>query len=329
MNSIYFYGWNLFRLSTVNHFTNTSGVPTMEKAVMDGSTTFVSYIFDRGTKTERKTWVSELLPVAAKHGHEPIAEMFINRKACLEMRHEGKTAMHWACEKNLPKIIKFLIERDADLNATDNEGRTALHIASSQGYLEAVELLIKGKVNPEVWAKNGLTPLHLAASHGHSKVAQVLLRKQNSEKIQSEIDRTTRRGQTALHIAATKGHFEIVKVLLDYGARVNEKWNWRTALYLASERGHFETVKVLVEKGGADVNVSFRTPSGFWTPIKIAVRYGHAYVVKYLVANGADVTYNTVERAVHHPEILEFFEKECPIFASRVRRFSGLLKLFY
>jgi len=57
-----------------------------------------------------------------------------------------------------------------------------------------------------------------------------------------------------------------------------------TALFLAAEAGHAEVVRLLTEHG-ADPN-SDNTPQ-HWTPLLIALAYGHDRVACYLLAHGA------------------------------------------
>ncbi len=45
------------------------------------------------------------------------------------------TALHWAVERNLPKITKFLLENRTDPDAKDMIGRTPLLLAAKNGHV--------------------------------------------------------------------------------------------------------------------------------------------------------------------------------------------------
>ena len=108
---------------------NILDVPTMEKSVKDGNETFVSYIFDRGNESQRRRWLREFLPLAARFGHENIVKMLLNCRPVLELKLsdldtklEGKTALRWSQEKNFPEIA-----RDLNEIRTRIEERTGVH----------------------------------------------------------------------------------------------------------------------------------------------------------------------------------------------------------
>lgn len=41
-------------------------------------------------------------------------------------------------------VVKFLVEKGVDINATSLDGRTPLHFAASNGNFEVVEVLVTG-----------------------------------------------------------------------------------------------------------------------------------------------------------------------------------------
>ena len=50
---------------------------------------------------------------------------------------------HYASEKGHLNIVSYLIEHNADINATNNDVWTALHYASQKGHLNIVSYLIQ------------------------------------------------------------------------------------------------------------------------------------------------------------------------------------------
>ncbi|TEB18904.1 ankyrin [Coprinellus micaceus] len=75
-------------------------------------------------------------------------------------------------------IARFLIDRKAEVDRSDNSGWTPLHIAVSAGHTEIVQELIGAgaDVNRQVpTTDKGTTPLHYAASKTRIDIGRLLL----------------------------------------------------------------------------------------------------------------------------------------------------------
>ena len=99
---------------------------------------------------------------------------------------DGTTPLHVACRNNHVETIKLLLERGADLNATDIRGQTAGH----------------GAV-----IKNAVTGLI------------TLIQVAKDKNISFDLNRTSSSGRTMLYEASGRGYEQIVKVLLCAGGR--------------------------------------------------------------------------------------------------------------
>ena len=86
-------------------------------------------------------------------------------------KHSSRTPLHLAAHFGHVEIIqRLLLEKDLDINATDQQGMTALHAAISRGYKETCDALLKSEANATVTTANGQTCLHLAAAGGNTSV---------------------------------------------------------------------------------------------------------------------------------------------------------------
>ncbi|XP_026018078.1 ankyrin repeat domain-containing protein 53 [Astatotilapia calliptera] len=91
---------------------------------------------------------------------------------------QGHRPLHMVLSyKSFPRTcacLRYLLEHDADVNATTDLGQTPLHLAASEGFLDCAEILVKA--GADVLAKDSLgqTPLDLACIWCHRKVARYL-----------------------------------------------------------------------------------------------------------------------------------------------------------
>jgi len=90
---------------------------------------------------------------------------------------------------------------------------------------------------------------------------------------------------SGLLIGAWEGNIALMRLFISRGADINQvNANGETALALAAWRGKLEAARWLIERG-ARIN----PPPRQWSPLHYAVLAGHAEVVDYLLAEGADI----------------------------------------
>ncbi|XP_029474410.1 acyl-CoA-binding domain-containing protein 6 [Rhinatrema bivittatum] len=71
---------------------------------------------------------------------------------------EGRTLLHWACDRGHKDLVLVLLQHKADVNSQDSEGQTALHYASACEFLDIVELLLKCGADPTLHDQDGCRP---------------------------------------------------------------------------------------------------------------------------------------------------------------------------
>ena len=89
----------------------------------------------------------------------------------------GCTALFWAAKHNHIKVVQFLLERDAYIDAGAGIGGAPLHIAAYEGHSEIVKLLISEGANAEAKTGDGKTVFDFA----NEEIA-ALIRKSIEEK---------------------------------------------------------------------------------------------------------------------------------------------------
>jgi len=126
---------------------------------------------------------------------------------------DGRTPLHWACRGVYYDILKYLVEKGADVNAQDNNLVTPLISLANRNNIDGAKYLLTHNADPNI-ADN--------------------------------------QKQTPLHYAAASGLFEMVKILLEYNAKLELRNSYgRTTLILAArEAGNLDVIKLLVESMG-------------------------------------------------------------------------------
>jgi ankyrin repeat protein len=192
----------------------------------------------------------------------------------------GRFPLEMAAQTGQMEIVRFLLEKGADINL-DRNGATALHMAALYGgKTELVVLLIEKGADMNARTGDGNTPLNLAVLGKQKEIADLLLDK--GAKINLENQDFTH----WLSVSASAGIKRIVDVALknevDYSFKTE---NGNTLLHNASEGGLAELAKWLLSKG-----LDPETPNIYGeTPLHIAAREGHKNIVELFLIRGADV----------------------------------------
>lgn len=159
-------------------------------------------------------------------------------------------------------VIEVLLERGADVAATDADSRSALWLAI-QGEHESVARILVEKdpgAHASMRTVTGYTPLHVAAVEGKEGMVRMLLKTghqvpivDGGRRIGSLVQaRDKKLGRTPLHVAAGRGRAKVMRILIDAGADVGAVTiTGETALFVAALAGHRRSVNLLL-KSGAD-----------------------------------------------------------------------------
>jgi ankyrin repeat protein len=179
-------------------------------------------------------------------------------------------------------MVKLLTQRGASIHATSRVGRTALHYAAEQGHEEVVVYLLDNGADSMHQDTSGYTPLVRASIGGRVRVVLLLLEHKGGEGVEAM---TVYHMRTALHWAACGGYGEAVAHLLRYGAQTDTRdyMGW-TALMHAVGGGHVGVVETLVDHMGPQALQ--QKDQGGRSLLHIAVQWGHAAMVVYLLSKG-------------------------------------------
>ncbi|ODM94578.1 Ankyrin repeat domain-containing protein 27 [Orchesella cincta] len=138
---------------------------------------------------------------------------------CLKTR-DGLTMLHVACIYGRPKIVEFLIEAGAQLEAQDTDGMTSLHFSASRGHQNALLLLLDAGANIEPRNVALNTPLHLAAQNGHVGCVKALIYDAEHSGKKLHVSARNQKGDTPLHFSSRWGFTSITQILVEHGAAI-------------------------------------------------------------------------------------------------------------
>lgn len=159
-----------------------------------------------------------------------------------------------ACKKGYEEIIKFLIEKGANVNLA-SDGRAPIFYAVKSRSLDTVRLLIEAGADKNALTEEGHSPLMEAVIGEDLKMCEYLI------SIGSDVNHVDEDKRSALMLAAEYCRGEIVEILLNHGSKINQVDNMGyTALLLVSDNPFdgstidaYSIARQLVDKG-ADVN---------------------------------------------------------------------------
>ncbi|TEB27097.1 ankyrin [Coprinellus micaceus] len=84
--------------------------------------------------------------------------------------------VHTAAQNKQLNVLRSLVSEDPALvNSVDVDERTPLHWAASSGALDIARFLIDRKAEVDRSDNSGWTPLHIAVSAGHTEIVQELI----------------------------------------------------------------------------------------------------------------------------------------------------------
>jgi ankyrin repeat protein len=253
-----------------------------------------------------------LVPVffeAVKSGDFPAVRNLLGEDPALVNEKDAvyeATPLHWAALRGNEAIVALLLAEGADSEARNKDGETAYEVARRgrkpeltrllapttgfPGFLEAVKRGDLAGVQRLVAEQPGLvnerdsafgaTGLHWAALRGHAPVAQLLLERGANPQARNK------EGETPLQVAERAKKQEVVQVLRGTGTRPAASGATASDLIEAAKRGDLPRVRTLL---AADASLLAVTDREFGaTPLHWAALKGHASVVQFLVAQGAD-----------------------------------------
>jgi ankyrin repeat protein len=260
------------------------------KAIEKGNEEEVSRLLDADptlVEKEDSCGVSPLA-IATQARQLGMVKLLVQRKADINASgRAGLTALHHAANGGLKEVVPFLLSKGAQARCRDGDGDTPLRHAFRVGQAGVMKMLLQhmGLQGLEERIEMGWTPLMEACGEGKVGLVREIVQHMGGQ----ELEEADSRGRTALHWAASEGRNEVVAILLDKGAQAGiGDANDSTPLMKAASRGHLGVVRLLVQHtGGQGLDA---TSIHGETALHWAVKRGHEAVMAFLLSQGAQAT---------------------------------------
>ena len=189
-----------------------------------------------------------------------------------------------ASSKNHHKIVKFLLEHGAVVDAVIKYGRkSALLFASENGHIQSTKVLLEHGAHVDLQDHLGKSALMLASQEGNEKVIKMLLEHG------AQVDLQDNTGKSALMHSALI--YEIIQnfpgianMLLQAGVQVDHN----AVLKLACEEENERIVEKSLEQG-AQVDLQDMFGNNGKSALMVACQKGNERIVKILLGHGAKV----------------------------------------
>jgi ankyrin repeat protein len=162
-------------------------------------------------------------------GHEQLLKLMLQASEHPEIDQDvedSRKALSWACESSNEKVVKMLLDTEADVDARSRNGfGTVLLAVSAEGYEKVVWILLgadadanadaEANANADPQDRSCSTALYEATYRGYEKVVQTLFHA--GANVHAHIEDGD---ETALHGVSKQGYETIVQMLLHAGVDV-------------------------------------------------------------------------------------------------------------
>lgn len=284
---------------------DSKGMRPLQYAAKAGNAKMVQYLLDKGAKVSCDEDEEPPINLTVFGSSIEVAELLLDHGADVNSRDDlDTTPLYEAAGKDAMDFVRLFLARGADPNTIDSDNEAPIHSAKS---LECVKMLLEAGADPNAKGYFGNTALYLW-NMPYLETVLIL------HSYGAEIRTRNCQGETPIGYAAASKNSELLDALVSvYGIdslsifdltsigdlsgiekrigedpsalyRVDECRKHWSLLHYATEANRLEVVKYLVEAG---INVDVVDDDGM-TPLFAAAESGEAYVLAYLLSEGAN-----------------------------------------
>ena len=286
--------WIIGDEATALHFAARDGVPETINLLIDAG---VDIFANTESMFDDEQTEQTALDVAAYFGKAENAATIVNHPKFKETDADIRQQVLNRClisaafsswlarDADRPALLKVLLNRGADPNATDEDGNTAIQVAAREIHpgndeenreimkmisilrehgakldlfsavavgdmSEAARLLNANPKSANSRGYDGYPALHLSVAINNKGMVELLLEAGGDVEIRNKSDNQGTEGGTPLHAAAFWARDEIAKLLIEHGANVDARGAGQsTPLHSAARMTNVRMARLLLENG--------------------------------------------------------------------------------
>lgn len=250
---------------------------------------FVLFVFSTTEGfAKEKNPRKELSKAIAKGNQKQVSKLMDSRQIEMESVYEDRTPLAEACQHGKPALIKYFIEKGANVDGettrtplTELIRESLTHKLQTKKLYDSVELLLSSGADVNLSGVNGYSPLMQACIYSKDKKLIQLLWKKGAD-----LDFQAMNEKTPLVVSIQANNFMAFCFLLEQGADLCIEYKKNPIFGVCCVESRLMFVKELVNKGYIDVNERGRLT---FTPLMAAAMAGEIPIFKFLIESGADI----------------------------------------
>ena len=261
-------------------------IKRIKNAPQQSATTRINETAPQSEDEEKK----KLLIAAGNGKLNEIKQIIAAFPELINCQNDNKdTALHIACNRNALAVVRYLLEKEANIKLKNSRGILPYNKAALLGNISCRNAISEhakklGIDLPEL-------TLHESVACGDRDRLQTYLDSSSQNLIEKILDTKVKNpyGYSLFYAVVIGGHTDIAKQLIDAGA--HKIALTVTPLHFAIMKKHIDIAKLLLD---ADANKDAQT-SEHYTPLHIAAWQGYPEVVELLLKSKAKTNIKTNE----------------------------------
>lgn len=146
----------VFILFLLNILAGCAGVPPLQSAAERGDIATLKKLLNDGANINEVAQYGTVIAYASRNCHIEAVKLLLERGADVNASNSMKiTAMHTAAAGGCNDVIRLLIDKGSDIDTISAAGYTPLSLAAYWGKYETIKLLLEKGADPDI-AINGL-----------------------------------------------------------------------------------------------------------------------------------------------------------------------------